>query len=1130
MKKRTYVHPYGNKETAKLIIIGDQPDKADLQTGIPFSGMIGRDLDTCLQDAKITRGECYFTNVIKDCDLPIERYISFTKKGPVISETANEYIKELAEELRGINAEVIIALGPEALLACCDRLGIQKWRGSILKSTLCDKTVIPTYHPNTFGYTKGAQFLNKHCIVFDIKRAKELASGDYVPTKRTLLTKPTYNEVFSFIDSCEENALTFGKHVAYDIEISNMEVSCISFSQNLTSMCIPFIDAGGDYFSPEQEANIWLRITQLLENPNIKKIGQNLVFDSHFLLRKFGIHACNLHDTMIAQRILMPDYKVGLDFITSIWTDLPYYKEDGKFWLKGEGSYERGWEYNAMDSVVCDEAFPKQVEALHTQGNWETYERTRQIILPLVFMMERGIRINVAQMAEDYEKTQVEIARLELELNDMAGQALNAKSPTQLCNYFYECKGIKPYKHQGRITTNELALKRISRLGYKEAAQILKIRGEVKENSTYRDTSKIDLDGRLRCSYNPVGTRYSRISSSANIFGTGNNLQNQPHGILKYFLADKGYMIYEIDLSQAENRIVAYVGRIEPMIEAFETNKDVHSLTGALISGKTPDIVKWEDDNNIPCPLGSGNKTWRFWGKKCVVGETEVLTPYGWVRIDKLDYHQVPIAQWSHDGRISFTLVSDFNIYVADKTIKLSGRNSCVEGTEEHRVPIHRSDKNLKRETTLGKLKLDSHFGIPTCGYLSNEKTVLNHFEVMLLVAFQADGSFNSNGHKFRFKKERKVKRLTSILNTLNIKHTVTITADGMTNIYFSGPGWLTKQFDSFLLLLGKYEMQTFMSELTYWDGFETVNRKQYFSTNRKNAEWVQTIAHLTGYTATIRESAPTGFGKKNLFHVLFNNRNKLANLSTHTKTVNNGRKLVYGPTVPTGFFLIKHEGRISVTGNSNHGLNYDLGYRQFSLYYEIPESAGKLIVERYHTAYPGVRKNFHSYVKACLTANRTLTNLMGRKTMFMGNLANQYERDKIFKEAYSCIPQGTVGDVINERGMNYVYYEDGFEELELLMQVHDSIKFQIPISIGWRRHAEMLIRIKRSLETPLVTHYGREFSIPADLSIGLNMDKSNMKQLKGSNFSENSAVLASKLSDIYEQLRPMQSMKEMWT
>ncbi len=47
-------------------------------------------------------------------------------------------------------------------------------------------------------------------------------------------------------------------------------------------------------------------------------------------------------------------------------------------------------------------------------------------------------------------------------------------------------------------------------------------------------------------------------------------------------------------------------------------------------------------------------------------------------------------------------------------------------------------------------------------------------------------------------------------------------------------------------------------------------------------------------------------------------------------------------------------------------------------------------------------------------------------------------------------------------------------------MQVHDSIKFQIPLSLGWKRHAEMLIKIKQSLEQPLKTHYGREFVIPA--------------------------------------------------
>ncbi|MHA1290419.1 MAG: DNA polymerase [Candidatus Thorarchaeota archaeon] len=725
---------------------------------------------------------------------------------------------------------MVIALGNVALFALTDRMGITKWRGSILKSTLCpSKTVIPTFHPATVIRPKN-QYLNKHCILFDLKRAKSIIEGTYEPTERKLITGPGYYDSLNFLDDCMVLG-SKGQPISYDIEISNMEVSCISFSYQLKSICIPFIDGNGDYFTVEQEADIWRKIAQLLEDEHITKVGQNLTFDVHFLLRKFGIAAKNLQDTMIKQRILMPEFKIGLDFITSVWTDHPYYKEDGKFWLEkaSHGSWVRGWEYNAIDSIICDEASPKQDDALVKQGNMDTYNRSRRIILPLVYMMERGIKINVKAMARDYKKMGEAINEMELELNRLASQPLNAKSPKQLKDYFYKKCGLKPYKKKGKPSTDEMAMKRISRLGYPEAAQVLKIRGATKERSTYLDVEKVDKDERMRCSYNPAGTRFSRLSSSVSIFGTGNNMQNQPHHILKYFYADPGYIVYEIDLSQAENRIVAYVGRIDPMIEAFETGKDVHSLTGALISGKTPEEIKWENDHDIFCSLGSGDKTWRMWGKR------------------------------------------------------------------------------------------------------------------------------------------------------------------------------------------------------------------------------------------------------------------------------------------------------------GNHGLNYDLGYRQFALYYEIPESQGKVIVNRYHMAYPGVRQNFHSYVKQNLIKNRTLTNLMGRKTLFLGDLKDQRQRDQVFKEAYACIPQGTVGDLINERGMNFVYYQHGFEELELIMQVHDSIKFQIPISIGWKRHAEMLIRIKQSLEIPLVTHYGREFVVPADLSIGYCLDASQMKELKGKAFSENVSELSDRLEQVSENLRPMKDFKFMW-
>lgn len=51
-------------------------------------------------------------------------------------------------------------------------------------------------------------------------------------------------------------------------------------------------------------------------------------------------------------------------------------------------------------------------------------------------------------------------------------------------------------------------------------------------------------------------------------------------------LPDPGYVYYSYDLSQAENRIVGYVGNIPEMIDAFESGKDVHRLTASLVFKK----------------------------------------------------------------------------------------------------------------------------------------------------------------------------------------------------------------------------------------------------------------------------------------------------------------------------------------------------------------------------------------------------------------------------------------------------------------------------------------------------------------------------------------------------------------
>jgi len=789
----TYVSPSGPTDPL-IAIVGEQPGKSEIfhrPLPQPFVGPAGRELDKCLMAVDIPRSSCYLTNVIKDLDAPLKAYIDLSKKVPFVSEKARVYIDLLKEELNECSANVIVVTGNIPLYALCDRTGITKWRGSVLESTLLPgRKVVPTIHPATIIPPKNV-YLNKHLLILDLKRAKEQAAfPEFRSKERTIKIQPSFGDVMNWLDNAYQLGMN-GRIIDYDIEIYNEEVSCISVAISAAEvMSIPFVDSQGDYFTLDQEAEIWRRIALLLEERRIWKRGQNIGFDAHFLLRRLGIKSRSLHDTMVVQKTLFPDYPMGLDFICTMYTDLPYYKNEGKKWFKVGGAWRTLWNYNALDSIVCADAHPKQVEDLKRQGNLETYERQRKIIEPLVYMMERGIRVDVEEMKKKGTEYGRLIEERTAELQRLCGFDINPNSPKQLANYFYGQRGLQTYrKRGGGVTTDDNALKRLARKGVVEASIVREIREYTKARGNYLNLDKVDKDARIRCSYNPAGTRFSRISSSENIFGTGMNMQNWPHELLEFLLPDEGYVIYTIDLSQAENRIVAYVGNVTQLIEAFETGRDVHSLTAALILGKPVDEISSEDGSSS---LGSGHYSERFWGKK------------------------------------------------------------------------------------------------------------------------------------------------------------------------------------------------------------------------------------------------------------------------------------------------------------ANHSLDYDLGYKTFALRLELPETQAKWIVERFHTAYPGIRQNFHAMVKAQLAKNRTLTNLMGRKTLFLDEWG-----DKLWKVGYSCIPQGTVGDVINERGLNYVYYnQKDFSPVDLLTQTHDSITFQIPLSVSWERHAGMLRLLKAKLETPLVWNE-RKFVIPADISMSKNFNKDKGIKIK---------------------------------
>ena len=770
----------------EIAIVGDARRIPGRNVCRPFIGDAGQLLNKLLASAGIFRDSCYLTNVIKQrpASNDISSFIKFGKT--VVTKTAiyEEHYANFVAEMQSCTANVVIALGNVALYALTEKLGISKQRGSILEATrdFGYRKVIPTYHP------AGAirQYLWSHMISFDLVRALEESCTGVIPKYNDEFgLDPGYLAVINYLDYFQTCPT-----IAFDIEVTREEVSHISFAISPTKcLVIPFFSEGKHVWNPDQEMEIWRRIAYLLEDKSVVKLGQNLAFDSSFLFNRYGIQVNMMQDTMVAMAIRFPDFPKGLDFITSIYTKRPYYKDDGKQWFKFGGNEEAFRRYNALDSAVCMEAFPQLLGDVREVGNEYTYNEQVRLLEPIVYMANRGVKINTEKLHQKSIEAGERLIKLKESLPELHGERINPASPKQLIEYFYIHKNLPVYTKNGSLTTDETALKRIARKGYPEASTILEIRKIAKLKSTYLEM-KMD-HGRLKCSFNPVGTKQGRMSSSKSIFGYGGNMQNQPPEMKEAMIADDGCVLVEIDLGQAENRVVAYAANELQMISAFENGEDIHRKTAGLVFGKDPADISDEKGSS---DIGGGAYSERFWGKK------------------------------------------------------------------------------------------------------------------------------------------------------------------------------------------------------------------------------------------------------------------------------------------------------------TNHGLNYDLGYKAFSLLYEIAESEGKKIVSAYHAAYPSVRR-WHDKIKKQLGQNRTLTNCQpfGRRREFRDRWS-----DELFKAAYSFIPQSTVADIIRSWGICYVYYtEMNLCEVELLNTVHDSLILQYPLSMGCNAISRSIGRIKDNLEQP-VQYEDRIFTIPADISIGLNLGKKSKNNQVG--------------------------------
>ncbi len=625
---------------APIAIIGEAPGKDEERERIPFTGRAGGLFNQLLSVAQIPRSITYIDNVFqtrpadsKKKSNDITAWVDLSKKEPLLTDYYKEARESLFDRLKQIDAKVIVAMGGIPLFTLMDLHPhkITKRRGSIyLSPRLPGKKIVACIHPAACLYnTKGqygGKYIWRYFITYDLTRAKYESEHPELPLpEHNIIINPSFDQVMNFIWTCKGK-----KIIAFDIECTriNPEVTHISFSYNggEKSISIPFSNSSGyEYFPINQEKDIWNSIASLLEDDKVVKIGQGIMFDRQFLFRKYGIVIRNTQDTMIQSAIISPDFPKGLDWIASVYTRIPYYKDEGKMHKHAKRDPDSFQIYNAKDSIVCDEVFSKLKWEVDHMGNEDTYRIQNRVCNPLLYMQERGIKFDVEAVKIERISVAKDIRELKDKFSRMAGREISTTSDKQMMQYFYVEKNLTPYvkRGTGAWTLDVTALKRLQNKGIPEASILLRIR----KLSTYHDrylTTIADPDGRIRSSFNPVGAADSgRLSSSKTIWETGGNIQNTTEEFRKFMLFDEGYVGYDIDLAQAENRLVAFIAPEPLMWKQFEDGDDVHSATGAAIAniilGRndiTPEMVKQWYNEGTTCDLGDGTKSWRFWGKQ----------------------------------------------------------------------------------------------------------------------------------------------------------------------------------------------------------------------------------------------------------------------------------------------------------------------------------------------------------------------------------------------------------------------------------------------------------------------------------------------------------------------------------
>ena len=456
--------------------------------------------------------------------------------------------------------------------------------------TWIEETTAEINTPASFELTSVTEAASDEPLEEMLAPEQDDSEKDY----QTVLTKQDFSEWLEKIKTATLVAVD-----TETISLDYMRAELVGISIAVEANQAAYIPFGHDYLgAPDQLSKDYVleSIKPLLENSEIKKVGQNLKYDMS-VLAQHGIQLQGIaFDTMLESYVLdsvatrhdMDSLALKyLDQTTTSFTD-----------VAGKGAAQI-----TFNQVPLEEAGPYAAEdaditlrlhdALWPQVcNHPTLEKVfTEIELPLIPVLSRiertGAKVDDTLLFTQSQELSERLAELETQAWDLAGQEFNLASPKQLGEILFTKLEIPVLKKtaKGAPSTKEEVLQELA-LEYPLPKVILEHRGLAKLKSTYTDKLPTMINPttkRIHTSYHQAGTATGRLSSS------DPNLQNIPirtaegRRVRQAFIASPGSKLVAADYSQIELRIMAHLSEDPSLLSAFAAGQDIHRATAAEV-------------------------------------------------------------------------------------------------------------------------------------------------------------------------------------------------------------------------------------------------------------------------------------------------------------------------------------------------------------------------------------------------------------------------------------------------------------------------------------------------------------------------------------------------------------------